>query len=168
MFQKILVPLDGSELAECALDHAKDFIQKGFEGEVVLLNVVVVDIPWRTLNEGEEGHSITFDVNSIVKTSMDKSRKYLAKVKYRFASAFPSKDLKVKIEAIESNKPSLTITDYAQENGVDLIVMATHGYTGMKRMLLGSVASKVLQEANTPVLLIRPEACRSLSSESEG
>ena len=160
MYKKILVPLDGSELAECALNHVKNLFQDDQAGEVVLLNVVIADIPWRALNVGEEGHSTTFDINTIIKSSMDKSRKYLAKVKYRFSSEFPSEDINVKIEAIESNSPSHTITDYAQKNGVDLIVIATHGYTGMKKMMLGSIALKVLHESNVPALLIRPEACR--------
>ncbi len=160
MYKKILIPLDGSELAECALNHVTYFLPTDQTGEVVLLNVVVVDIPWRTLNVGEEGHSTTFDINTFMKPFIDKARKYLAKIKYRFASGVASEDIKVKTEAIESSRPAQTITDYAQENGVDLIVISTHGYTGMKKMLLGSVASKVLHEATMPVLLIRPEACR--------
>ena len=61
---------------------------------------------------------------------------------------------------MESYRPASTITDYAHKHGFDLIVMATHGYTGMKGMMLGSVALKVLHESNVPVLLIRPEACQ--------
>ena len=156
MFRKILVPLDGSELAECALNHVKKLLQDSLVGEVVLLNAVVVEIPWRELNARDDAHAILFDYNAFVKTFMDKSRKYLARVQSRLAS----EGIKVKTETIESNMPSHTITDYAQKNGVDLIVIATHGYTGMKKMMLGSIALKVLHESNVPVLLIRPEACR--------
>lgn len=156
MYKKILVPLDGSELAECAMNQVKKLFQDGPIGEVVLLNAVVVEIPWRELGAGEEGHAIRFDYNAFKKTFMDQSRKYLARVKSRLAS----EGIKVKTETIESNGPSQTITDYAQKNGVDLIVIATHGYTGMKKMMLGSIALKVLHESNVPVLLIRPEACR--------
>lgn len=155
MYQKILVPLDGSELAECALNHVKKLFQDGPAGEVILLNAVVVEIPWRELG-AEDGHAIIFDNNAFVKTFMDQSREYLAGVKSRLSS----EGIRVKTETIESNRPSSTITDYAQKNGVDLIVIATHGYTGMKKMMLGSVALKVLHESNVPVLLIRPEGCR--------
>jgi nucleotide-binding universal stress UspA family protein len=155
MYKKILVPLDGSELAECSLNHVKKLFQDSPGGEVVLLNAVVADIPWRELN-AEDGHPVAFDYNAFIKTFMDKSRKYLAKVKSRLAS----EGMKVKTETIESNGPSHTITDYAQKNGMDLIVIATHGYTGMKKMMLGSIALKVLHESNVPVLLIRPDACR--------
>ncbi len=156
MYKKILVPLDGSELAECALNQVKKLFQDGPGGEVILLNAVVVDVPWRELNAGEEGHAVAFDYNAFIKSFMDKSKKYLTKVKARLTTA----GIKVKTEAIESNAPSQTINDYAQKHGVDLVVIATHGYTGMKKMMLGSVALKVLHESNVPVLLIRPEACR--------
>jgi nucleotide-binding universal stress UspA family protein len=160
MYQKILVPLDGSELAECALTHVTKLLKDGQVGEIILFNAVVVDIPWRALNVGEEGHSITFDVNTIAKSFLDNSRKYLAKVKYRLSAEFSSEGIQIKTASMESDRPSQTITDYARQNGIDLIVMATHGYTGMKKMVLGSTALKILHESNVPVLLIRPDACR--------
>jgi len=156
MYKKILVPLDGSELAECALNHVKKLFQDGPVGEVVLLNAVVVDIPWRELNAGEDSHVPAFDYSAFIKSFMDKSKKYLAQVKSRLASA----GIEVKTHTIESNGPAHTITEYAQKHGIDLIVIATHGYSGMKKMMLGSIALKVLNESNVPVLLIRPDACR--------
>ncbi len=156
MYKKILVPLDGSELAECALTHVKKLFQDGPGGEVVLINAVVTDIPWREINAGEDGHPTAFDYTGFKKTFIDKSKKYLAGVQTRLAS----EGIKVRTETTESNGPSHTITDYAQKNGVDLIVIATHGYTGMKKMMLGSIALKVLHESNVPVFLVRPEACR--------
>jgi nucleotide-binding universal stress UspA family protein len=156
MYKKILVPLDGSKLAECALNHVKKLLHDGLVGEIVLLNAVVVDIPWRELNVGETGPAVAFDYDAFKKRFIDKAGKYLARVKSQLTSA----GIEVKTETIESNVPSHTITDYAEKNGVDLIVIATHGYTGMKKMMLGSIALKVLHESNVPVLLIRPEACR--------
>ncbi|MCE5263934.1 MAG: universal stress protein [Deltaproteobacteria bacterium] len=156
MYRKILVPLDGSELAECALNHVKKLFQDGNAGEVVLLNAVVVELPWRELGMGQDVYPIAFDYAAFVKSFMEKSRSYLAGVQSRLAS----EGIKVTTETIESNKPASTITDYAEKNGMDLIVIATHGYTGMKKMMLGSVALKVLHESNVPVMLIRPEACR--------
>ena len=155
MYKKILVPLDGSELAECALNHVKNLFKDGSAGEVILLNAVVVDLPWRELNRSEGDQSPVFDYAAFVNAFIEKSRRYLAKVQSRLSS----EGLTVKTETIKSSAPSHTITDYAQKNGVDLIVIATHGYTGMKKMLLGSVATKVLHEAHAAVLLIRPEAC---------
>jgi nucleotide-binding universal stress UspA family protein len=161
MYKKILVPLDGSELAECALAHVKKLLQDRPGVEVVLLNAVVTEIPWRSLNVGEEGHSIDYDVRTYVKLFLDKSRRYLAKVKYRLSSELSSEGINVKTETIESDAAARTITDYAHRNGVNLIVMTTHGYNSVQRMMLGSTALKVMHESNVPVLLIRPEACPS-------
>ncbi|HBB17298.1 MAG TPA: hypothetical protein DCZ97_10000 [Syntrophus sp. (in: bacteria)] len=82
------------------------------------------------------------------------ARKYLAKIEFQLNS----EGIKVKTEAQEANSPAYKITEYAQENGMELIIMGTHGYTGLKRMM-GSVASGVLNSSPVPVLLIRPEAC---------
>jgi nucleotide-binding universal stress UspA family protein len=150
MYQKALVPLDGSPLAECVLSHIKKLAKEGFVKEVTLLNVVMFSIPWG----GEYPERI--DINAIREPLFAASRKYLAEVESRLVS----EGIKVKTESLEGNRPGDTITDYARENGMDVIVIATHGYTGMKRLLLGSVAFGVLHASSVPVLLIRPESCR--------
>jgi nucleotide-binding universal stress UspA family protein len=150
MYQKILVPLDGSKLAECALPHVKNMVKDGSIGEVTLLNVVNVYIPGRVEIPG------IVDINAVRENFFMESRKYLADVESRFAS----EGIKVKKASLEGNRPAEIISDYAQKNGMDLIVIATHGYTGLKRLMLGSVALGVLHESHIPVLLIRPESCR--------
>jgi nucleotide-binding universal stress UspA family protein len=148
MYENVLVPLDGSELAECALNHVKKLIQAG--GAVTLLNVVDVAIP--LVDEFQK----TIDINIIRKQVRIVSEKYLADTESRLGS----EGIRVKTKVLEGNKPAHAITDYAKENDMDLIIMATHGYSGMKRLMLGSVALGVLHESPIPVLLIRPEACR--------
>jgi len=150
MYQKALVPLDGSPLAECVLSHIKTLAKEGFVKEITLLNVVKFDIPWG----GEYPERI--DLNAIREPLFAASRKYLGEV----SSRVTSEGIKVKTESREGNRPADTITDYARENGMDAIIIATHGYTGMKRLLLGSVAFGVLHQSSVPVLLIRPESCR--------
>jgi nucleotide-binding universal stress UspA family protein len=149
MYKKILVPLDGSELAECALPHVTNLIKEGSAGEVIILNVVGVDIPWDEMDKG-------IDFKAIRQQLLSTSEQYIETI----ASRLSSKGIKVKAESIEHSRPSHTIVDYAKKNSVDLIVMATHGYTGIQKMLMGSVAFKVLHESHVPVLLIRPESCK--------
>jgi nucleotide-binding universal stress UspA family protein len=151
MYKKCLVPLDGSELAECALNHVKTLVKEKSIGEVIILNVVKVDIPWAEINEK------TLDLEALRKPLFAASRKYLADV----ASRLASEGITVKTEAIEGNRPGETIIDYARENGVAMIVIATHGYSGFKKLLMGSVATSVLHDSPVPVLLIRPESCRA-------
>jgi len=151
MYGKVLVPLDGSELAECALLHVRELARSGSAGEVTLLSVVRVDIPWG----GELGTRAAVDGNAIREKAFGVARKYLDKVE----SQLGADGVDVKTAAVEDKWPAYAITDYAKNHGMELIAMATHGRTGLKKMMLGSVAQKVVHESRVPVLLIRPEAC---------
>ena len=150
MYKKILVPLDGSDLAECALSHLKSLTEEGSIGEVTLLNIVWFELP--RIDEYPQ----RIDINAIREPLFAASKKYLAEVESRLSS----KGIKVKTESLEASRPADAIMDYAQKKGMELIVMSTHGYTGLKKLMLGSVAFGVLNGSHVPVLLIRPEACR--------
>jgi nucleotide-binding universal stress UspA family protein len=150
MYQKILVPLDGSELAECTLSHAKMMIKEGFAREAILLNIVRVDLPWAEL------YGANFNRDAVREAYFTSARKYLADLESRLGA----EGIKVKTEVLEADRTGAAITDYAREKGMDAIIIATHGYTGLKRLMLGSVAMSVLHESSIPVILIRPEACR--------
>jgi nucleotide-binding universal stress UspA family protein len=154
MKKKVLAPLDGSGLAECALSHVKDLAKSGLIEEVTLLNVLQIEIPWA--DGYGEGFGERLDINAIREKSFAASRRYLSGLEASLAA----EGIKVKTDAIEANGVASAITDYAQQKGMDLIVVATNGYTGLKKMLLGSVASGIVQQSNVPVYLIRPEACR--------
>jgi nucleotide-binding universal stress UspA family protein len=147
MYQKILVPLDGSTLAECALPHVKNLAGGGKVGKIILLSVAVFNIPYGSIGAD-------FDFGSFRTEHIKESQDYLALVQSKLAA----EGIEVETLVTESGNPAQTITEYAQTNGVDLIVIATHGYTGVRRMLVGSVAFKILHESHVPVLLIRPEA----------
>jgi len=152
MYQKILVPLDGSGLAECALSHVKSLVKDGFAGEVTILNIVQIDIPWGDVESGK-----SFDINALRESVCKSARKYISTLESRLTA----EGIKVKTDIIEANRPAEAITDYAREKKMDLIVMATHGLSGFKKLFLGSVSSGVLNQSNVPVLLIRPEACHT-------
>jgi nucleotide-binding universal stress UspA family protein len=145
MYQRVLIPLDGSELAECALSHVRSLVKDGSVGEVTLLHIIRVDVPGAHI-----------DLSKFRGLAFAAANKYLAEMESRLAST----GAKVKTEVLEANGTADTITEYAQKSGMDLIVMSTHGYTGFKGVMLGSVASGVLNQSSAPVLLIRPEACR--------
>jgi len=150
MYQKVLVPLDGSELAEAALPQVRNLAAGGFIGEVILLSVVEIDLMGIP-------STCTGVINypALVKTHFDKTQDYLEKIR----SGLSTEGINVKAEAVEG-KAAQMIVNYAEKNGVDLIVIASHGYSGMKRLMFGSVALRVLHDAHAPVLLIRPESCR--------
>ena len=159
MYQKVLVPLDGSDLAECTLQHVESLVKRGFAGDVTLLNIVKFDIPW-----AERGAREPFDMEKMRESLMTASNSYLDKV----AARLRSKGIQVTTQALEANRPARTIIEYAETQGMDLIVMASHGHSGFKKLLIGNVAFGVLHESIVPVLLIRPESCRPPQSTSGG
>lgn len=141
MYQKILVPLDGSELAEKALDHAEK-LAKTFDAEVILLQVV----PFMPIYGAPE-LAVPFVVDEKQKEVAEKYLSYLAE-------ALKKKGLKVAAKVKVGMQVAAEIIDFAKENGVDLIVMSTHGRSGITRWVLGSVAHKVLTRAETPIFLV--------------
>ncbi len=145
MYQKVLVPLDGSELAECALPHVQRMAKEGFVKDIIVLTVI--DIHPSALLEGA-------DTTVIYKAQMNNSREYMNKVQ----SQFRAEGIEVKTEILQGSAAQV-ISDYANEKKVELVVIATHGYSGVKRLMFGSVALRIMHESQMPVLLIRPEAC---------
>jgi len=141
MYKKILVPLDGSELAEKALDHAEK-LGATFDAEVILLQVV----PFMPIYGAPE-LVVPFVVDERQKEAAEK---YLTRV----AEELKKKGLEVTAKVKIGMQVAAEIIDFAEESGVDLIVICTHGRSGITRWVLGSVAQKVLTRAETPILLV--------------
>ncbi len=154
MKKQVLVPLDGSDLAACTLSHVKDLAKSGVVENVTLLNVFrPVEIP---MGEGFNVSSMK-NIQVLRDEHLADAKKYLDGLKADLVAA----GISVKTDSVESNLGVAgTITEYADKNHMELIVIATHGRTGLKKLLLGSVAAGVLQQSNVPVYLIRPAACR--------
>jgi nucleotide-binding universal stress UspA family protein len=148
----ILVPLDGSELAEAVLPHVETLArQRGVDAtEVVLLRVneqpaIPADYPASRPVSWEE------HVEQMMARSKQEGEQYLAGVQKRFAGT----GLKTRSEVV-MGRPADAIIDYSNQNRFNLIVMATHGRSGLSRWAFGSVAEKILVGGSSPVLLVRP------------
>jgi nucleotide-binding universal stress UspA family protein len=145
MYEKVLVPLDGSKAAESVLSQVKTLAASGGIGEVILLHVV--DIPSAMLlGEG-------YNFADFQEAHRKKSMKYLHEIQ----SQLSSEGIKAGYEVIEG-RAAQTIIEFQKRSGVDLTVMASHGHSGAAELLLGSVAHKVLHHSLSPVLLVRVEA----------
>ena len=147
MYKKILAPLDGSEFSECSLEHVRTVATGCQVPEVILLRVVE---PVRETYElGEDWRR---DVEG---KAQAEAKDYLAKV---------ADDLKKGGVAAEttvvSGQPAEVILDYAKQNQVELIIMSTHGRSGVSRWAFGSVADRVLRHSAVPVLIVAPAICR--------
>jgi len=143
MYKKIVVPLDGSELAERALPYAEELAEK-FSSEVVLLNV-------RRPSEDPAHPEHRAYLSEMLATTEQNIKKS--------PSLPPEEKVKVDSDIIGASglltHPAEEILDYAEANDIGLIIMTTHGRTGIKRWALGSTAEKVVRASKCPVLLVR-------------
>ncbi len=147
MYKKVLIPLDGSPLAECVLGHLVTLAKSGNVGEVVLIGVVEIPPGW-----AKEG----IDFYAVRDTNIEETKTYLAKVKSDLAKEGISK---VSMEVMVG-KPADLISETAKKVGADLVIIATHGHTGISKWVFGSVADRVVHYSQVPVMVIRPEGCR--------
>ncbi len=147
MYHRVLIPLDGSELAECTLPQVISLAKGGNVEEALLLRVIKVNIT--------HDYRAGLQAESFRVARVNRARRYLESVQTKLRS----EGIQAKADVIEGENPALAIANYAQEKGVDLVIIASRGYTGVKKLVFGSVALKVLQLARMPVLLIKPEYC---------
>jgi len=150
MYRKMLVPLDTSDFAECVLDHVKEIATTRAIPEVVLMTVV----------EPVSSQTMAYMGSQRVKESEERAvvsgLQYLEKVKNSLALE------KSNVSTVAlSGLATESILDYIEQNGVDLVILSSHGRSGVSRWLLGSTADKVLRRSRIPVFLVPALSCRS-------
>ncbi len=151
MYQKILVPLDGSEMAECVLPHV-EAIAQGCGARSVLFVRTADPVPIPT-----GGEELAFGADTwrqIEAEHRATASKYLEHLVERVKYA----GIEVSSEVL-TGRPADSIADFADQNGVDLIIIATHGRSGVSRWVMGSVADRVLRSACVPVMMVRAPGC---------
>jgi len=147
MYNHIMVPLDGSELAECVLPHVI-FIAKADPGRQITLVRAVP--PLKIYSAEFEGSVAVPEMQRIEEQSMANARDYLDKQ----AALLKEKGVNAAVSVIFGDVLDV-LTDFAEKNKVDLIIIATHGRSGISRWVWGSVADRILRSARVPVLMIR-------------
>jgi nucleotide-binding universal stress UspA family protein len=152
MYKKILVPLDGSKFAESSLEHVRTIAKGCGSSEVVLFGSVEIVPQAASMSDFLSGdYGIQAE-----KQILDWLKGYLAKK----ADTLSTEGITVKT-AVGRGSAANEILDYAKKNSVDLIIMTTHGSSGLVRWAMGSVADKVVHHAECPVLTISPRGVRS-------
>ncbi len=150
MYKKIMVPLDGSDLAECVLPHV-EAVAMGCEVKNVIFVRAVEPLHLPSASEWlpspEERQRIESGHRS---DAQDYLTELVGRLKYDGA------DLQ---SEVIMGKAAESLADYAEKNGVDLIVIATHGRSGVSRWMWGSVADRILRSACVPVLMVRAPGC---------
>ncbi|UCC86965.1 MAG: universal stress protein [Anaerolineales bacterium] len=146
MYKKVLVPLDGSKLAEVALQHVEQLAWE-LGSSLILLRVVrpprSVEYPWP-----EKMMALNQELEAGFKRE---ARSYLAARRGELSN----KNVEASTHIMVSEDVANAILDYSEQERVDLIAMSTHGRSGVGRWVYGSVAERVLRGATCPVLLIR-------------
>jgi nucleotide-binding universal stress UspA family protein len=157
MFSKILLPLDGSDLSAQALEHAKA-LAVATKGEVVLIQVVDSEAQLISQAAGITIEPLAMGEVTVeaAEAAVHAQRAAAAETLAAAADTLTAVGVKVTTD-IREGHPGEQIVEAAEDHGVDVVVMATHGRTGFRRAILGSVADHVAR--NTPraaVLLIKP------------
>lgn len=148
MYKKILVPIDGSKFAECVLDHVRYFSAGCNSAEVILLFVLepisggISELPLDWMDEAK-------------KRGLDFANNYLNEI----SGELQKSGINI-TKVVTQGNPSESVLSYAQSNGIDLIILSTHGRSGIARWALGSVADKVIHHSSVPILIVTPPGCR--------
>ncbi len=150
MYQTILVPLDGSKLAECVLSHVETLVRGSQAKRVIFARVVE---PFHQYPTGDYVLPES-QVQKVEAESKAAAEKYLKDIVSR------SRYNGVRVDsAVLYGSVADILAEFASKNQVDIIVIATHGRSGVSRWVWGSVADRILRSSCVPVLMVRAPGC---------
>jgi len=153
MYKKVMVPLDGSNLAECILPHVEAFIS-GCQLNTVVFVRVTEPVPMSSKGGYQVGEMdyklIEENTKRIKEERITSADVYLKGV----VNGLKHTGVKFQTEVLVGNAADRLI-DYAEANEVDMILIATHGRSGVSRWVRGSIADRILRASRVPVLMVR-------------
>jgi nucleotide-binding universal stress UspA family protein len=144
-YQHILVPIDESPISYAAVEQALA-LAKSLNSQVTIMSVIAVD-PFVGVDFYKVAPAITDYFMQAEKTAKER----LEEIK----QSFVRDNIDVNVKLIHGVSPSEGIIQIADEVSADLIIMGSHGRTGIKKMMLGSVAQNVLTQSPIPVLIVK-------------
>ena len=142
-FSKILVAVDGSQASMDAADQAIEMARK-YNSELIALHVILSDTTIFGTNPPQHIDEIK-----------QQAQQYLDKIKQKLPNQDGNNKIQMRTELISSATAVAGIVGFAEKENVDLIVIGTRGRSGFKRLLLGSVASGVVNYAHCPVMVVK-------------
>lgn len=145
-FKKVLCPTDFSEASLCGMKMANELAKHG-DVEIIVINVhkPIPHLPTPRLQASE----VVFDITEYEKHVIEDARQNLADVSAKVLDEGVTARLEVRM-----GSPAQEILQFANEEEVDAILIATHGHTGLKHIVFGSVAQRVVRRAKCPVVTI--------------
>jgi len=150
MYNTILVPLDGSKLAECVLPHVETLV-KGSQAKRVIFARVVE--PFRP----PTGEYIFSDdqIKKVDKENREYAEKYLKEI---IGQAKYGSGVRIETTVLHGSVAD-SLAEFANKNAADIIVIATHGRSGVSKWVWGGVADRILRSSCVPVLMVRAPGC---------
>jgi nucleotide-binding universal stress UspA family protein len=142
-FKKILCPVDFSKYSDYALDYAVELAQL-FDGDLRLLHVV--EVPFLPSYAMAGVPDLSIPIEQIEEGAQEGMQQLLAKVRGRWERTESE---------VRTGTAFVEIINYAREAEIDLIVIGTHGRSGLRHMIIGSVAEKIVRKAPCPVLTVK-------------
>lgn len=156
MFERLLVPLDGSRFASRALRYATE-VAKRFSAEIILVQVVKPATP--VVDGGALAGVSPPAAGIAVQVALEEDKRNAARAR-RYLSgkvrAIRSRHVESSYRVLIGNAAS-SIIECSEKEHIDLVVMTSHGKSRLKRALMGSVADAVIRESGKPVLVLRPQ-----------
>ncbi len=175
MYKRIMIPMDGSKVAECVLSHADAFFKNGLVEKATFVTVMEpVSLPLLestfgfhllppTNNPPMTGKKTIYSLNSEQLEKMEEDRKrQAAEYLENIAARFSKYGTKIVCEVLDGAVAD-TLATYAEDNDVDLILIATHGRSGIGRWVTGSVADRIVRSSHVPVFMVNATACQAES-----
>lgn len=147
MYERILVPTDGSTVAQAAVDHAIDLADK-YDAEIHALFVADIDAVNYSLGTEQVDRIKQGNFQGMTELRED------AEAATGYVTQQAESLGLTAVERHAGGRPHTLIADYAADNEIDLIVMGSHGRSGVRRALLGSVTERTLRSTHVPVLVI--------------
>jgi nucleotide-binding universal stress UspA family protein len=154
MYKKIMVPLDGSDLAECVLPHVEGFVT-GCQLETIIFVRVIEQASYSLISRTaspQDHENMRKNLERMEKAEKAAAETYLSEVINRIKHG----ETKFKMEVL-IGKVADSLVDYAAAIEADLILIATHGRSGISRWVRGSIADRVLRSSSSPVLMVRAD-----------
>ena len=155
MFKRILVPLDGSRFSSSAMRYAIG-IARRFDAQIILIEAVKPVTPSPS-SDTSEATMVPMVTEVAVQAALLEEKRHLTRAKQylqRRVRDVTQRGIKCSYR-ISMEEPADSILKICRKEGVELIVMSTHGKGGLKRAILGSVADEVARKSRVPVMLIR-------------
>ncbi len=156
MYKKIMVPLDGSDLAECVLPHVDGFVT-ALQGGAIIFVTVIEPTPIHYSEMGSDIDPHVFEIMQKNTKMVDEERiSYAARYLKQVINQIKQDGVKFEAEVLVGHVAD-RLVDYIDANKIDLVLIATHGRSGISRWVRGSVADKVLRSSQAPVLMVRAD-----------